>query len=402
MTAWTYVAVDAAGRRQVGEVEADHLREARSRLREMGLLPETVAQREERSVQPGGFYRRRVGATDLALFAQQFATLLIAGLTIEKALAALSEQPDQEAMQRVLWALREDVVAGHDLATAMGRQPSVFPPFFAAIVRAGAEAGALPQVMERLASYLERMQALRQRVGMALVYPAIVTVVAVLVVGILLTYVVPQVVGVFEHARQQLPWLTRALIGVSDALRAVGWVLPVVAVGVAIAVHRLLAREAWRHRWHALLLRLPLVGRFRTAVSSARLANTLGVLLASGVPVVTALAHVSRALDDRVFRAAVEQASTRVQEGLSLSRALRESGVFPSILVHLVASGEASGELPHVLGQAARQQEQIVETRLSALVTLLEPLLILSMGLVVLLIVLGTLEPIIDMNRLLH
>lgn len=401
MSAWQYVAFDAAGQRLTGEVEAEHLRDARARLRAMGLLPEFVAAREERG---GGrsWFVRRLATADLAMFARQFATLLAAGLTIEKALAALAEQPEHDRLQRVLVRLREDVVGGHDLAAAMSRQPGAFPRFVAAIVRAGEAAGALSAVMDRLAAYLERGQALRHRVGMALVYPAIVTAVAVLVIGVLLTYVVPQVVGVFEHSRQALPWLTRAMILVSDLFRATWWLGLLGFVGLGVFARSLLKAEPLRYRWHAFLLRVPLVGRLRSAISVARFANTLSMLLDSGVPAVAALDHAARALDDRVFRAAVTAAAVRVQEGQALGRALRESGVFPPIVLHLVASGEAGGELPRVLAQAARQQEQVVETRLSTLVTLLEPLLILSMGIVVLVIVLATLEPIIAMNRLLH
>ena len=404
MNAWRYVAVDAAGRRCTGELEADHLRAARAHLREMGLLPESVAPREQQSVQgeSPGFFVRRIPAAELALFSRQFATLLVAGLTIEKAIAALAEQPDCEQMRAVLDTLHGDVMAGHHLAGAMERQPRAFPRFFAAIVRAGEESGALPVVMERLADYLERGQTLRHKVGMALVYPAIVTVVAMLVVGVLLVYVVPQVVGVFEHSRQTLPWLTRTMIVISDGFRATWWVGLIMVVALALVARHALRLDAVRHRWHEFLLGLPFVGRLRSGVSSARFANTLAVLVGSGVPAVTALGHAGAALDDLVFRDGVTAATARVHEGMGISKALREAGVFPPLLLHLVASGEASGELSKVLEQAARQQEQVVEARLSAFVALLEPLLILTMGVVVLTIVLATLEPIIEMNRLLH
>jgi general secretion pathway protein F len=401
MSTWQYVAVDIGGRRTRGMVEADHLRGARAQLREMGLLPEAVSQRDARAANTG-IFGGRITAAELALFSRQFAILLLAGLTIEKAIAALAEQPEREAEHTVLKNLREDVLAGHNLAAAMERQPRAFPRFFAAIVRAGEEAGALPVVMERLADYLERGQTLRHKLGMALVYPAIVTLVAMLVVGVLLTYVVPQVVGVFEHSRQSLPWLTRALIAVSDVFRATWWAgLMIVGVS-AIAAWRALRLESVHYRWHAFLLGLPFIGRLRRGMSSARFANTLAVLVGSGVPAVTALGHAAASLDDLVFRQAVNAATARVHEGLGISRALREAGAFPPLLLHLVASGEASGELPRVLEQAARQQEQVVEARLAGFVALLEPLLILGMGGVVLTIVLATLEPLIEMNRLLR
>lgn len=401
MSHYRYVALDAAGRRQRGEIEAEHPRAARARLREMGLLPETVHTRDA-GARAGGMLGGRVSAMELALFSRQFATLLRAGLTIEKSFAALADQPEQAGLRAVLVEAREDVLAGHNLASALERQPRAFPAYYAAIVRAGEEAGALPAVMERLADSLERGQALRHKVGAALIYPAIVTVVALLVIGVLLTYVVPQVVAVFEHGRQTLPWLTRALIAVSDAVRASAWiVLPGLVVAAFLAV-RLLALEPVRARWHRFLLDLPVIGRLRSGLATARFADTLAVLSASGVPVVSALHHAAAALDDRVFRQAVREAALRVREGMGISRALRESGAFPPLLVHLVASGEASGELPRVLEQAARQQELAVGARLTTLTALLEPLLILIMGGVVLVIVLATLEPIIEMNRMLR
>ena len=256
--------------------------------------------------------------------------------------------------------------------------------------------------MERLASYLERGQALRQKVGVALIYPAIVTVVAVLIVGVLLTYVVPQVVAVFEQSRQSLPLLTRAMILVSDFARATWWLWLALLLLAPLAARYLLAIDPLRLRWHRFLLRLPVIGRLRTGLASARFANTLAVLVSSGVPIVNALGYAGAALDDEEFRRATAEAAARVREGQSISRALKQSGPFPGMLLHLVASGEASGELARVLEHAARQQELAVETRLSALTALLEPLLILVMGGIVLLIVLAIMQPIIDMNRLVN
>lgn len=399
MTAFRYVALDAQGRRHEGVIEAEQARGARAQLRDKGWIAESL-RAEGTAASPSGFWRKRVPAAELAMFSRQFATLLNAGLTIERALAALVEQAEDGPLRGVLVEARADVVAGHSLAAALERQGRDFPRYYAAVARAGEEAGALPAVMERLADNLERSQALRQKVGVALIYPVVVAVVACLVIGVLLTYVVPQVVTVFEHSKQSLPWLTRAMIGLSDFLRATWWLWLAGLLGGAWLARRVLALEPARLRWHAWLLRLPVVGRLRNALATARFANTLAVLTGSGVPVVSALAHAAAGLDDRIFRRGAEEAATRVREGVAISRALREAGVFPPILLHLVASGEASGELPRVLAQAARQQEQMVEARLGTLTALLEPLLILAMGGVVLVIVMATLEPIIEMNRL--
>lgn len=401
MTTYQYNALDSTGKHRSGELEADSPRDARARLREQGLLADTLVARAA----PGTSQRltgARVGSAELALFSRQFATLLHAGLTIERALAALLEQPEQDALRVALTAVREDVQGGHGLGAAFLRQPRHFPQFYGAIVQAGEESGALPGVMERLAGYLERSQSLRQKIGTALVYPIIVAVVACLVVGVLLTYVVPQMVSVFEHSRQALPWLTRAMLAVSDFLRATWWFWLLLPVAATLLARRLLAVEALRLRWHRFLLGLPLVGPLRSGAASARFANTLSVLVGSGVPIVKAFAHAGAALDDRVFRQAVENAASSLKEGMSISRALRQEAVFPGLLLHLVASGEASGELARVLEQAAKQQEASVETRLATLTALLEPLLILVMGGMVMLIVLATLQPIIEMNRLLH
>ncbi len=393
--------MDADGRRQTGKIEADDPPAVRARLREMGLLPEVVEPRGLRAASLD-FRGSRISAGELAMFSRQFSTMLVAGLTIEKTVAVLAEQPEQEQMRDVLNSVREDVVAGHNLASAMERQPRAFPRYFCAIVRAGEESGALPVVMVRLAEYLERGQALRHKVGMALVYPSIVTAVAFLVVGVLLTYVVPQIVTVFEHSRQSLPWLTQVVIVLSDLLRATWWAVLIVVVAAALVARHMLRLEPVRQRWHSFLLGLPLVGRLRSGMATARFANTLAVLVGSGVPVLKALGYAGASLDDLVFRQGVNAAIASVREGVGISRALQEAGPFPSLLLHLVASGEASGELPVVLEQAARQQEQIVEARLSTLTALLEPLMILTMGVVVLIIVMATLEPIIEMNRLLR
>jgi general secretion pathway protein F len=399
MTAYRYVALDSAGKRHEGVYEADQPRLVRAWLREKGWFAESVAS-DYGAQRRRGLFRKRVPPGELAMFSRQFATLLSAGLTIERALAALIEQAEQSPLQPVLNEVRSDVVAGHPLAVAFERQGRDFPRYYAAVVRAGEESGALPQVMERIADYMERGQALRQKVTLALVYPAIVTVVACLVVGVLLTYVVPQVVSVFEHSKQGLPLLTRAMIGLSDFVRASWWLWLLALIIGAWIGRRMLSLDPVKLRWHGFLLRLPIIGRLRSGIASARFAQTLAVLTGSGVPVVTALGYASAAQDDYVFRQAAGRAATGVREGMGISKALRAEAVFPPMILHLVASGEASGELPRVLEQAARQQELLVEARLSTLTALLEPLLILVMGGVVLVIVLATLEPIIEMNSL--
>jgi general secretion pathway protein F len=267
-------------------------------------------------------------------------------------------------------------------------------------VHGGEESGALPTVLQHLADYLDARQALRQKTGLALLYPILVAVVALAIVTGLLVYVVPQVVQVFQQSRQGLPLLTRALIALSDFLRAAWPYLAVAGVGGAIAARVLLRRPAPRRRWHALLLGLPWLGSLVRGLDTSRFASTLAILVAGGVPLLGALASAAQGMGNVVMREAVERAIGRVREGVSLSRALGETRVFPPLLVHLVASGELSGKLEQMLSRAARLETQALERRLAVFITLLEPVMILVMGAAVLLIVLAILLPIIEINQL--
>ena len=404
MPAFSYVAVDAEGRTRRGVVEADAARQARAGLRSEGLVPLELAPLDaeapaHRTARWLG-WRHRLSESELALLTRRFALLLEASLTVEQSLSALIEQAQDEASARVLAAVRAEVVAGHALAAALERYPSTFSDTYRALVGTGEQSGELAAVMSRLADYLERRQAMRQSAGLALLYPAIVAAVALLIVVGLLAYVVPQVVGVFEQSRQALPLLTRALLGVSGFLQA-NLVFVGIALGaLAIALRAACAREAIRARWHARLLRLPLVGPIVLGANTARLAATLAILVESGVPLLQALAAGAKVMTLLPLRRAVEGATQRVREGSSLHRALGSSKLFPPILIHLVSSGEASGRLSHVLAQAARQQELENETRVGVLTRVLEPAVIVATGLAVLLIVLAILLPIIEMNQL--
>ena len=405
MAAFHYEALDTAGRTARGVIEADTVRQARSNLRDSGLVVLNVNVVTEESIPAGRFrfsWRPRVGlsAAQLNLITRQMATLLAAGLTLEQTLSALIEQSESESARQVLAGVRGELLAGHTLAQSMGRYESVFPDIYRALVRAGEASGELGKVMLRLADYTESRQALRQKVILAFVYPAIVTTVALLVVTGLLVYVVPKVVGVFQQSHQVLPLLTRMLIGLSDTLQAIGIYILLALVGAGFALRALLQRESIRYQWHLRLLRLPVVGRLVRGINTARMASTLAILAGSGVSLLTALNAAAGVVNNLPMRQALEEASRKVREGVSLSRALAVSGLFPPILVHLIASGEVSGQLDTMLERAAAQQEQEVSGYTAVLTSLLEPLLILVMGGVVLLIVLAILMPIIDMNQM--
>jgi len=403
MAAFRYEAYDAAGRLHKGVLEADTARQLRARLREQGLLVAELATASEDTMARGSnrwHWRRGLSGAQLSLVTRQFATLLAAGLPVEQTLNALIEQADTDYQRQVLAGVRGEVLAGHSLARSLQKYPRVFPELYVTLVAAGEQSGRLGEVMERLADYTESHQALRQKVGLAFIYPAIVTLVAGTVVLGLLTYVVPQVVNVFQNTNQTLPWLTRALIGVSDFLRASWWLWLAVLVAAGWAARRALRLPAPRLRFHRWLLRLPLVGTMVRGVNSAQLASTLGILVGSGVPLLAALQAGAGVVNNLPMRQAVEEAARRVREGGSLSRALAAAKLFPPMLVHMIASGEASGRLVHMLERAAEQQGREMENRVMGLTSLLEPLLIVVMGVVVLVIVLAILLPIFEMNQL--
>jgi len=394
MEAFRYQALDAAGRSVSGVVQADTPRDARAQLRARGLLPSAV----RRSV--ANLWARGISAAQLSLLTRQLATLLDSGLTMEQALSALIEEAEAPLTREVLSGVKTELMAGASLAAALGGHERSFPEFYRALVRGGEESGALPKVLQHLADYLDARQALRQKTSLALLYPVLVAVVATAIVTGLLVYVVPQVVQVFQQSRQALPLLTRALIGLSDFLRAAWPYLFVIFIGMGIAARVALRNETTRRRWHAFLLRLPWLAPLIRGVDTSRFASTLAILVGGGVPLLAALASGARVMGNAVMREAVERATERVREGTGLARALGETRKFPPLLVHLVASGEMSGKLEQMLERAARLETQALERRLAVFLTLLEPAMILVMGAVVLLIVLAILLPIIQLNQL--
>jgi general secretion pathway protein F len=404
MPAYSYVAVDAQGRTRRGVVEAEAPRLARADLRSTGLVPIELAAVDPESGAPGRrrwlARRRRLSGAELALVTRRFALLLEAGLTVEQCLNALIEQSQDDASGRILAAVRAEVLSGHGLAAALERFPASFPDIYRALVGTGEQSGDLTGVMLRLADYLESRQAMAQNAGLALLYPAIVASVALLIVVGLLAYVVPQVVEVFQHSRQQLPLLTRVMLWVSTAVKANLAAGAVLLAALALVVRSAWSREEWRARTQARLLRLPVLGSLLLGIGTARLASTLAILVGGGVPLLQALAASARVMGNLPLRRAVEEVARRVREGSSVHRALDAGRIFPPIFVHLVASGESSGRLAHMLQQAARHQEIENERHVRLLTGILEPAVIVAMGLVVLLVVLAILLPIIEMNQL--
>lgn len=406
MAAYEYVALNPKGREQKGLIEGDTPRHVRELLRNQGLIPVSmreVAERRMRAGQRAAFSFGRssgLSTNELSLFTRQLSTLLRSGLPLDESLSVVAQQSDGRAIKRVALGVRGKVVEGSTLATGLGEFPAAFPPLFRATVEAGEQSGRLDAVLERLADYVESRQAMRQKMLLAAFYPAILTVVAITVVILLLSYVVPQVVGVFDSIDQPMPALTLGLIAVSDFLRDQGPLLLALLVGAGVIFGLLMRRPTFKRKVHRFQLRVPLIGRLTRGANTGRFMRTLGILTRSGVPILDAMRIGSQVVTNLPMRDAIEIAAKQVREGASVYRALSESRLFPPITMHLLGSGEQSGKLDEMLEHAADNQEREVENSVSALMGVFEPVLILVMGGVVLLIVLAILLPIFDLNQL--
>ncbi|HTP46591.1 MAG TPA: type II secretion system inner membrane protein GspF, partial [Usitatibacter sp.] len=401
MPGFRYQAYNVEGKLHRGVLEADSARQARAALRDQGLTPYRVEVIAANDASAGSRLRPvALSNSQLTQLTRGLASLLEAGLTIEQAFNALIEQAENERARQVLAALRGEVIAGNTIAKALASFPNVFSELYRTLVAAGETSGQLPRVLSRLSDYLEERQQLRARLSLALIYPAIVMCVAIVVVGALLVYVLPQVVGVFAHAHQQLPILTRMLIALSGFLQATWGLWLALAVAAAVALRVALKRPASRAALHNFAWRTPLVGRILKHLDAARLAATLSILVGSRVPILQALEAATGVMTLVPMREALTTAARGVREGMALSRALAATQSFPPVMVHLIASGEASGRLDEALERAARQQQNDIATRLAAFAALFEPAMILFMGGVVLVIVLSILLPIFQLNSL--
>ena len=401
MPGFRYQAYNVEGKLHKGVLEADSARQARAQLRDQGLTPYRVDVIAANDPAGGGRVRAvSLSHAKLTQLTRGLASLLEAGLTVEQAFNALIEQAEEERSRQVLAALRGEVIAGNSVAQALSAFPGVFPELYRTLVAAGETSGQLPRVLSRLADYLEERAQLRAKLSLALIYPTIVVAVALVVVGALLVYVLPQVVQVFQHAHQQLPLLTRALIALSAFLQAT-WILWLVLAAVLVLVLRVaLKRPGSRAAIHRFLWRAPAVGRILRHLDAARLAATLSILVGSRVPILQALEAGTGVMTLTPMREALAQSARGVREGMALARALGATTAFPPVMVHLIASGEASGRLDEALERAARQQQNDIATRLAAFTAIFEPLMILAMGIVVLTIVLAILLPIFQLNQL--
>jgi len=345
-------------------------------------------------------FGRRLSQREQAILTRQLASLLVAGLPLGEALAVLTEQAERDYIRELMAAIRAEVLGGHSFASALTQHPRDFPDIYRALVAAGEHTGKLGIVLSRLADYIEQRNALKQKIVLAFTYPTIVTLIAFGIVTFLLSYVVPQVVNVFASTKQQLPFLTVMMMALSGFVRHDWWAILLVVAVVVWIVRATLRRPGPRMAFDRWLLTAPLAGKLVRGYNTVRFASTLGILTAAGVPILRALQAAGETLSNRAMRENVEDAIVRVREGTSLSRALNNTKTFPPVLVHLIRSGEATGDVTTMLDRAAEGESRELERRTMFLTSLLEPLLILAMGGVVLVIVLAVMMPIIELNNL--
>jgi general secretion pathway protein F len=404
MGAFEYTALDGSGKERRGVLEGDTAKHVRSQLRDQQLLPVTVTELagQEARRDASFSFGSGVSATDLSLLTRQLATLSRAGLPLDEALLAVSQQSEKARVQKVMLGVRAKVMEGHALAAGLAEFPRVFPEIYRATVAAGEQAGHLDDVLERLADYTENREVMRQKVLGAMLYPIALTVMCFGIVAILLVFVVPKVIDVFDSYRAQLPLATRVLIAVSDFVRNWGiWAVIAAAIGGWVLSRRM-KDPAVRARYGRLQLRLPLAGRIVRGFNTARFTRTLSILTGSAVPVLEALRIAGEVVTNLPMREAVATATSRVREGAPIGKSLGASRLFPPMTIHLISSGESSGELDSMLERAAQNQERELDGLLTAMVGLLGPLLIVGMGVFVIGIVFAMLLPIFQMNRLIH
>ena len=411
MAAFEYVALDAKGRERKGVAEGDTARQVRQLLRDKGLMPLQIEAAVSQAKKSGGektassgflsqLFQRGISATELALITRQLATLVQAALPLEEALAAVANQSEKQRIKTMMYAVRSKVLEGHTLAAGLGEFPKVFPQLYRATVDAGEQSGHLDTVLERLADYTENQQELQGKVRQALIYPAFLTFFAVAIVIFLMTNIVPQVVSVFDDIGQELPGLTKTLIAISDFFVDWGMALFIAMVALVIGFKYLLTKPAWQRRWHRFMFKLPVISKLVRGLNAALFTRTFSILSGSGVTVLESMKISAQVVANLPMRDAILEATDRVREGSGIKNALETSGLFPPMTLQLIASGENSGKLEEMLERAANQLEREQVTLIAYIVGIMEPLIILTMGVLVLLIVLGILLPIFDLNQM--
>lgn len=402
MAAFAYKALDTGGKIVKGVIEGDSERGVRNQLRSRQLKPVEVTEAAEKTSSGSRLkvFKPRISPSDLALVTRQLATLVQSNMPLDEALTATAQQSRKSRIKSLVLQVRSRVLEGHSLAYALGDFPQVFNEMYCAMVKAGEHAGFLGTVLDQLAEYTESRQYTQQKLKGAMIYPIVLMVLSIAVISVLMVFVVPDLVGVFAHTKQELPALTEMVIATSDFFVESWWVMIVAVIAVIVGAHHFLKKPSRRLIWHRLLLKMPFISDFVTAMDTARFASTLSILTSSGVPLLDGLRIAGEVLNNLELRSASKSVAVAVQEGGSLNRALSQAEVFPPMMVHMVASGEASGELESMLARSANNQERELEMTLGNLMAVFEPLMIIVMAGVVCTIVFAILLPIIEMNNL--
>ena len=405
MAAYAYQAMDKNGKNKSGVIEGDNPRQVRQQLREKGLIPmqvDQVAEKERQSQASFTLFKNTISAADLSLLTRQLSTLVEASLPIEEALLAVAEQCEKPRQKNMMMAVRSKVVEGHTLADAMAEFPHVFDDLFRAMVAAGEKSGHLDTVLNRLADYTEKRQQTKSQITQAMVYPSIMMFFAFAIIILLLTVVVPKIVGQFQNMGQDLPTITQILIDISEFLQSYGLFLAIVIVVTVVAINQLLQKPVMKKRYHQFILTLPILGKLSKGLNTARFARTLSILTSSAVPLLESMRIASDVLENLQIREAVKDAAGFVKEGSSLRASLEQTKMFPPMMMHMIASGERSGELQQMLARAADNQDRQFESLVSVSLKVFEPILIVTMATIVLFIVLAILQPIIALNSMVN
>ena len=403
MLSFEYQALNSNGQKERGIIEGDTAKRARQLLREKGLTPIAVDPMHESSTSRQYRHQKdRAKSKDLALITRQLAALSHSGLPLEESLRVVSEQTENKGIQKIVLGIRGSVLEGQSLSQACNQYPNVFPPLYGATIEAGESSGKLDAILERLADHLEAREQIKKKLQLAMIYPMLLTVISLLVVLGLLTFVIPEIVQVFDDLGQELPALTQGLITLSDVLIQYGLYILLGIILLWVTIKLLLRVDHLRFSVHKSILKLPLIGRFVRGSNTASFTRTLAILSDSGVELLEALRIAGQVTPNVAIKSAIQDATAMVREGGSLSQALAKSKLFPPITVNLIASGESSGQLPKMLDSAAINQEREIQSYAEMAVGIFEPMLILVMGGVVLTIVLAILMPIFDMNQLIQ
>ena len=401
MDAFEYSCLDQSGKTQTGILQADTEKHVRQILRNKNLIPvkiEKINATVNKTVDQK--FNTRLKSGELPVFIRQLSTLLKAGLPLAEALITIIEQTENKSSKKILITLRSKLMEGHPLAYSMKMFPKAFDELITTSVEAGEQSGNLDEVLLRLAEYLEQRQDMGKQSWMALLYPIILIITSILVVSGLMVYIVPKVIQVFENNNAELPAITKILVSISDRVRKYGLTVSIIFMVLIVTFIFALQNHEFRFKWHRFLLKLPLVGSFIRVSQSARFTRTLGILTKSTVPIVQALSLSGKVINNLVIKNSVEKTASQVREGSSLSQSLKNNGYFPPMTIRLINSGEQSGILSDMLERAADTQERDVNHKLRSIVSVMQPVAILIVGMMILLIVLAMLLPIFQMNTI--